>query len=87
MSRFQLRKLRELFAPLVQIVTFVVISSLVMSLVVLILALLLRSSRTDTNLMVAGMALLVALWVTGALDLIPAPFPLLMFVVVLLVAL
>lgn len=58
MSRFQLRKLRELFAPLVQIVTFVVISSLVMSLVVLILALLLRSSRTDTNLMVAVMALL-----------------------------
>lgn len=58
MSRFQLRTLRELFTPLVRIVTFAVISSLVMSLVVLILALLLRGSRTDTNLMVAVMALL-----------------------------
>ncbi len=58
MSRFQLRTLRELFTPLVRIVTFAVISSLVMSLVVLILALLLRNSRTDTNLMVAVMALL-----------------------------
>jgi len=58
MSRFQLRTLRELFTPLVRIVTFAVISSLVMSLVVLILALLLRGSRTDTNLMVAVVALL-----------------------------
>lgn len=58
MSRFQIRTLRELFTPLVRIVTFAVISSLVMSLVVLILALLLRGSRTDTNLMVAVVALL-----------------------------
>jgi len=58
MSRFQLRTLRELFTPLVRIVTFAVISSLVMSAVVLILALLLRGSRTDTNLMVAVVALL-----------------------------
>ena len=58
MSRFQIRTFRELFTPLVRIVTFAVISSLVMSLVVLILALLLRGSRTDTNLMVAVVALL-----------------------------
>lgn len=48
----------QLFAPLVQIVTFAIISSLVMALFVLLLALLLRGSRPDTDLLVAVIALL-----------------------------
>ncbi len=58
MPKPQLRTLRQLFAPLVQIVTFAIISSLVMALLVLLLALLLRGSRPDTDLLVAVIALL-----------------------------
>lgn len=58
MPKPQLRTLRQLFAPLVQIVTFAIISSLVMALFVLLLALLLRGSRPDTDLLVAVIALL-----------------------------
>lgn len=58
MPKPQLRTLRQLFAPLVQIITFAIISSLVMALLVLLLALLLRGSRPDTDLLVAVIALL-----------------------------
>ena len=58
MPKPQLRTLRQLFAPLVQIVTFAIISSLVLALLVLLLALLLRGSRPDTDLLVAVIALL-----------------------------
>ena len=65
MPKFQLRALRELFLPLGQIIVFVFGSSLVMSVVVLAVALLFRSSRTDTDLLVGVMALLPQTLIDG----------------------
>ncbi len=58
MPKLQLRTLRELFLPLGQIIIFVIASSLVMSVIVLLLAVLLRGTRTDTDLLVGVFALL-----------------------------
>jgi branched-chain amino acid transport system permease protein len=58
MPKLQLRTLRELFLPLGQIIIFVITSSLVMSAIVLLLAVLLRGTRTDTDLLVGVFALL-----------------------------
>ncbi len=60
-----LRKLRELLLPLGQILLFVVASSAVMSVIVLALALLLRGTRTDTDLMVGVFALLPQTLIDG----------------------
>jgi branched-chain amino acid transport system permease protein len=58
MLKLQLRTLRELFFPLFQIIIFVIGSSAVMSVFVLILAVLLRGTRTDTDLLVGVLSLL-----------------------------
>ena len=56
MPKLSLRTLRELFLPLGQIIIFVIASSLVMSVIVLLLAVLLRGTRTDTDLLVGVFA-------------------------------
>ena len=56
MPKLSLRTLRELFLPLGQIIIFVIASSLVMSIIVLLLAVLLRGTRTDTDLFVGVVA-------------------------------
>jgi branched-chain amino acid transport system permease protein len=56
MPKLSLRTLRELFLPLGQIIVFVIASSLVMSVIVLLLAVLLRGTRTDTDLLVGVFA-------------------------------
>src|SRR5512137_116919 len=58
MPKLSLRTLRELFLPLGQIIIFVISSSLVLSAIVLLLAVLLRGTRTDTDLLVGVFALL-----------------------------
>jgi branched-chain amino acid transport system permease protein len=58
MSKLSLRTLRELFLPLGQIIIFVISSSLVLSVIVLLLAVLLRGTRTDTDLLVGVFAML-----------------------------
>ena len=65
MPKFELRALRELLFPLFQIIIFVIGSSLVMSVIVLILAVLLRGTRTDTDLLVAVMSLLPQTLIDG----------------------
>ena len=65
MPKFELRALRELLFPLFQIIIFVIGSSLVMSVIVLILAVLLRGARTDTDLLVAVMSLLPQTLIDG----------------------
>ena len=65
MPKFQLRALRELFLPLFQIIIFVLGSSLVMSVLVLIAALLLRGSRTDTDLLVSVTSVLPQTLIDG----------------------
>lgn len=56
MPKLQLRALRELFFPLLQIIIFVIGSSVVMSVIILTLAILLRGTRADTDLLVAVIA-------------------------------
>jgi branched-chain amino acid transport system permease protein len=58
MPKLSLRTLRELFLPLGQIIIFVISSSLVLSVIVLLLAVLLRGTRTDTDLLVGVFAML-----------------------------
>src|SRR5512143_4335832 len=65
MPKLQLRTLRELFFPLFQIIIFVIGSSLIMSAIILGLALLLRGTRTDTDLLVGVFALLPQTLIDG----------------------
>ncbi len=65
MPKLQLRTLRELFFPLFQIIIFVIGSSLIMSAIILGLALLLRGTRTDTDLLVGVYALLPQTLIDG----------------------
>ena len=65
MPKLQLRALRELLLPLGQIIVFVIASSIVMSAIVLLLAVLLRGSRTDTDLLVGVFALLPQTLIDG----------------------
>src|SRR5512143_947326 len=65
MPKLQLRTLRELFFPLFQIIVFVIGSSLIMSAIILGLALLLRGTRTDTDLLVGVYALLPQTLIDG----------------------
>ena len=65
MPKLQLRALRELLLPLGQIIIFVIASSIVMSVIVLLLAVLLRGSRTDTDLLVGVFALLPQTLIDG----------------------
>jgi len=65
MPKLQLRSLRELLFPLFQIIIFVLGASLVTSIVVLLLALLLRGTRTDTDLLVAVISVLPQTLIDG----------------------
>ena len=65
MPKPQLRALRELFLPLGQIVVFVIGSSAVMSVVVVLLAILLRGTRTDTDLLVGVVSVLPQTLIDG----------------------
>ena len=65
MPKFQLRALRELFLPLGQIIVFVVGSSAVMSVIIVVLAFLLRPTRPDTDLLVAVFAQLPQTLIDG----------------------
>ena len=65
MPKFQLRALRGLFLPLGQIIVFVVGSSAVMSVIIVVLAFLLRPTRPDTDLLVAVFAQLPQTLIDG----------------------
>ncbi len=65
MPKLSLRALRELFFPLFQIIVFVLGSSLVMSVIILTLAVLLRGTRADTDLLVAVVAQLPQTLIDG----------------------
>ncbi len=58
MPKLYVRTLRELFLPLGQIIIFVIASSLVLSVIVLLLAVVLRGTRTDTDLLVGVFSML-----------------------------